>query len=72
MDQDKKKMLKDLFFCLQLGFQVIGAFLLAVIVGLRLDKYFNTHPTILLILLFLFLTSLIRLADYIQRQSRPY
>ena len=53
MDQDKKKMLKDLFFCLQLGFQVIGAFLLAVIVGLRLDKYFNTHPTILLILLFL-------------------
>ena len=52
MDQDKKKMLKDLFFCLQLGFQVIGAFLLAVI-GLRLDKYFNTHPTILLILLFL-------------------
>lgn len=51
MDQDKKKMLKDLFFCLQLGFQVIGAFLLAVIVGLRLDKYFN--PTILLILLFL-------------------
>ena len=53
MDQDKKKMLKDLFFCLQLGFQVIGAFLLAVIVGLRLDKYFNTNPTILLILLFL-------------------
>ena len=38
MDQDKKKMLKDLFFCLQLGFQVIGAFLLAVIVGLRLDE----------------------------------
>ena len=51
MEQDKKKLLKDLFFCLQLGFQVIGVFLMAVIIGLKLDKYFNTRPTILLILL---------------------
>lgn len=52
MDQDKKKLLKDLFFCLQLGFQIIGVFLLAVIIGIQLDKYFKTRPTILLILLF--------------------
>lgn len=53
MNQDKKKLLKDLIFCFQLGFQVTGAFLLAVIVGIQLDKYFHTKPTILLILLFL-------------------
>ena len=53
MDKEKKKLLKDLFFCLQLGFQVIGIFLFAVIVGLWLDKQFNTQPVILLILLFL-------------------
>lgn len=53
MDQDKKKMLKDLFFCLQLGFQIIGAFLLAVIIGIQLDKYFKSRPVILLILLFI-------------------
>ncbi len=53
MDQDKKKLLKDLFFCLQLGFQIIGAFLLAVIIGIQLDKYFKTRPVILLILLFI-------------------
>lgn len=53
MDQDKKKLYKDIFFCLQLGFQVIGAFLLSVIVGIQLDKYFGTRPVILLGLLFL-------------------
>ncbi|WP_279001204.1 AtpZ/AtpI family protein [Thomasclavelia cocleata] len=53
MDKEKKKLLKNLFFCLQLGFQVIGIFLFAVIVGLWLDKQFNTQPVILLILLFL-------------------
>lgn len=52
MDQDKKKLLKDLFFCLQLGFQIIGVFLLAVIIGIQLDKCLKTRPTILLILLF--------------------
>ena len=52
MNQEKKKLLKDLFFCLQLGFQIIGIFLLAVVIGMKLDKYFKTRPTILLILLF--------------------
>ena len=52
MNQEKKKLLKDLFFCLQLGFQIIGIFLLAVLIGMQLDKYFKTRPTILLILLF--------------------
>ena len=53
MDKEKKKLLRDLFFCLQLGFQVIGIFLFAVITGLWLDKQFNTKPVILLFLLFL-------------------
>ncbi|WP_027090058.1 AtpZ/AtpI family protein [Thomasclavelia saccharogumia] len=52
MNQEKKKLLKDLFFCLQLGFQIIGIFLLAVVIGMQLDKYFKTRPAILLILLF--------------------
>ena len=52
MKKEKKKLLKDLFFCLQLGFQIIGIFLLAVVIGMQLDKYFKTRPTILLILLF--------------------
>ena len=52
MNREKKKLLKDLFFCLQLGFQIIGIFLLAVVIGMQLDKYFKTRPTILLILLF--------------------
>lgn len=53
MDEERKKLLKDIFFCFQLGFQVIASFLLAVILGRQLDKYFKTQPVILLILLFL-------------------
>ena len=53
MNQEKKKLLKDLFFCLQLGFQIIGIFLLAVVIGMQLDKYFKTRPAILRILLFI-------------------
>ena len=53
MNQEKKKLLKDLFFCLQLGFQIIGIFLLAVVIGMQLDKYFKTRPAILLMLLFI-------------------
>lgn len=53
MDKEKKKLYKDLFFGLQLGFQVIGTFLISVVVGLKLDDYFKTRPTILLILLFI-------------------
>lgn len=61
MNQDKKKLYKDIFFCLQLGFQVIGAFLLSVIVGIRLDEYFGTRPVILLGLLFLAFGYVIRI-----------
>lgn len=53
MDEERKKLLKDIFFCFQLGFKVIVSFLLAVILGLQLDKYFKTRPAILLVLLFL-------------------
>lgn len=61
MDQDKKKLYKDIFFCLQLGFQVIGAFLISVIVGIQLDKYFGTRPVILLGLLFVAFGYVIRI-----------
>lgn len=61
MNQDKKKLYKDIFFCLQLGFQVIGAFLLSVIAGIQLDKYFGTRPVILLGLLFLAFGYVIRI-----------
>ena len=53
MNQEKKKLLKEVLFCVQLGFKVIGTFIFTIIIGLTLDDYFNTHPTILLILLFL-------------------
>lgn len=52
MDQEKKKLLKDLLFCLQLGFRIIGIFLLAVVIGMQLDKYYKTRPAILLLMLF--------------------
>ena len=38
MKQVKRKLLKDIIFCLWLGFEVIGVFLLAVIAGLWLDE----------------------------------
>lgn len=43
-----KELLKSLLYCLQLGFQVIGIFLLMTIIGLKLDAYFNTKPICIL------------------------
>ena len=48
-----KNLIKDILFCLQLGFQVISAFVLAVIMGLYLDQYFESKPLCLLGLLLL-------------------
>lgn len=51
MNKNKRKLLKDIIFCLRLGFEVIGVFLAAVIVGLWLDDYFNSKPCWILVLL---------------------
>ena len=51
MKENKRKLLKDIVFCLWLGFEVIGVFLLAVIAGLWLDDYFNSKPWWILVLL---------------------
>ena len=51
MKENKRKLLKDIVFCLWLGFEVIGVFLLAVIAGLWLDDYFNSKPCWILVLL---------------------
>ena len=44
MKENKRKLLKDIVFCLWLGFEVIGVFLLAVIAGLfALFDNFSTN-----------------------------
>lgn len=44
MNQENKKLLKDLVFCLQLGLEVSGIFLVATFCGIKLDSYFKTSP----------------------------
>ncbi|MFV0395713.1 MAG: AtpZ/AtpI family protein [Coprobacillaceae bacterium] len=50
-----------MLFALQLGMQVIGAFLVAVYAGLKIDTYFNSKPIAILILLFLAFGYIIKL-----------
>ncbi len=53
-----KQLIKDLIYGLTLASEVIGSFMIAVIVGIQLDRYFHTKPVwiiILLILLLLFM-----------------
>ena len=62
MKHVKRRLLKDIIFCLWLGFEVIGVFLLAVIAGLWLDDYFNSRPLWifgLLILAFIYVIKLL-------------
>lgn len=61
LEPTKKKLIKDVLFALELGFQVIGVFLLATIVGLKLDEHFNSRPCWLLGLLFLAFVYVIKL-----------
>lgn len=35
-------MLKDILFALSLGIKVIGIFLICIIIGMKLDSYFQT------------------------------
>ena len=61
MKENKRKLLKDIVFCLWLGFEVIGVFLLAVIAGLWLDDYFNSKPCWILVLLIVIFIYVIKL-----------
>ena len=42
-------MIKDLLFCLELGFKVIGIFIACLYIGIKLDMFFNTRPILLLV-----------------------
>ncbi|MDD8048633.1 MAG: AtpZ/AtpI family protein [Thomasclavelia sp.] len=61
MNDDRKKLLRDLAFGLSLGIQVIGSFLVAVVLGLRLDEVFNSKPICILVLLVLAFIYVIKL-----------
>ena len=58
---NKKMMLKDLVYALELGLRVIGTFIICSFVGVKLDQYFHSHPIILLICLLLAFVYVIRL-----------
>lgn len=44
-------MLKNILFILELGMRVICAFVLGLVIGLKLDAYFKSQPILLLICL---------------------
>lgn len=48
-----KQLIKDLIYGLTLVSEVIGSFMIAVIVGIQLDRYFHTKPVWIIILLIL-------------------
>lgn len=58
---NKKMMLKDLVYALELGLRVIGIFIICSFVGVKLDQYFHSQPIILLICLLLAFVYVIRL-----------
>ena len=58
---NKKTMLKDLVYALELGVRVIGTFIICSFVGVKLDQYFHSQPIILLICLLLAFVYVIRL-----------
>ena len=58
---NKKMMLKDLVYALELGLRVIGTFIICSFVDVKLDQYFHSQPIILLICLLLAFVYVIRL-----------
>lgn len=61
LEPNKKRLLQDIIFALQLGFQVIGAFVLAVILGITIDSYFDSKPIAILTMLLLAFIYVIKL-----------
>lgn len=51
LEPNRKRLLKEVFFALQLGFQVIGVFVGAVWIGLWIDQQLHTKPIAILLLL---------------------
>ena len=49
--EPNKKILKEIIFTFGIGFEVIGVFLIAVVVGMKIDQVFHIFPTITIILL---------------------
>lgn len=37
-------MIKDILFALELGFKVVSSFVICIVLGLKLDSYFNCKP----------------------------
>lgn len=44
-------MLKNILFVLELGFHIIGTFIICSFVGVKLDEYLGTQPIMILIFL---------------------
>ena len=44
-------MVRDLLFCLELGFKIIGIFLICLYIGIKADMFFGTSPIMLLVFL---------------------
>lgn len=44
-------MVKDLLYCLEIGFRIIIVFMLCLYIGIKLDIFFNTQPIILIVCL---------------------
>lgn len=61
LEPNRKKLLKDIFFSMQLAFLVIGSFVLAVVVGLWIDSYFDSAPIAVMLLLLLAFVYVIKL-----------
>ena len=53
MNDDKKRLIKDLVFGFTLASEVFGSFIIAVIAGLYVDDYLHTKPIFILIFLIL-------------------
>ena len=61
LEPNRKKLLQDIFFALQLGFQVIGAFIVAVVLGTMIDAYLGSKPIAILTMLLLAFIYVIKL-----------
>lgn len=61
LEPNRKRVLKDVFFALQLGFQVVSSFIGAVFIGLWIDQRLHSEPIAILVLLLLAFLYVIKL-----------
>lgn len=43
--------MKDIIYALQLGIEIIGIFVLCIILGIKLDQYFHSRPLFVMIMI---------------------